>query len=85
MVQDVSPKKPQKTDQTRPVDLYSEHDLIPVPDAIESNTDTAWGLWEDLTKSKPDAGKETFDETLPAEPWPEQAKPKITPAKKSGN
>ena len=49
------------------VHLYAQADPIPVPDAVESDTDTVWGLWEDLVapeKRPPDNG---FEATQPAE------------------
>jgi hypothetical protein len=48
-------------------------DPLPVPDATESNTDTAWGLWEHTLRSyeeeaqkPPDAKATDFADTIPA-------------------
>jgi hypothetical protein len=47
-------------------------DPLPVPDAIESDSDTAWGLWEhtlqahDEPSPAPDADG-AYDETVPGE------------------
>lgn len=43
-------------------DRYIPGDPIPVPEAIETNTDSAWALWQDSTQ-EPQAP--TFDETVP--------------------
>lgn len=51
-------------------------DPLPVPDAVESDTDTAWGLWEstlhahDDTDSGADANADdppSFDDTVPSQ------------------
>jgi hypothetical protein len=46
-------------------------DPLPVPDAIESDSDTAWGLWEHTLQAHdaPDTAIESdtvYDETIPA-------------------
>lgn len=45
-------------------------DPLPQPEVVESNTDTAWGRWEDLAKSedvhKQDEAKgPDFEDTVP--------------------
>ncbi len=43
-------------------DGYLPGDPIPVPEAIEMDTDSAWAMWQDSTQEpKPP----TFDETVP--------------------
>ena len=41
-------------------------DPVPVPEASESDSDTAWGLWHDSVQSL-DAHDTTFDATVPGE------------------
>ena len=57
-------------------------DPLPVPDATESNTDTAWGLWEHTLRGyeeeakKPEAPKQPdFEDTVPADLLPPPKKP----------
>ena len=51
-------------------------DPLPVPEAVESDTDTAWGLWESTLQAHDDAGAganvnaedpPTFDDTVPSQ------------------
>jgi hypothetical protein len=47
-------------------------DPLPVPDVTESDSDTAWGLWEHSVQSSDNVarpvGKDTtFEETMPGE------------------
>lgn len=48
-------------------------DPLPVPEAVESNTDTAWGLWED-TLEEQKSGKpaahthQDFEDTVAFDP-----------------
>ena len=47
-------------------------DPVPVPDVTESDSDTAWGLWEHSVQSsdnvaRPVAKDTTFDETVAGE------------------
>ncbi len=47
-------------------------DPLPVPDAIESDSDTAWGLWEHTLQAHdtPDTPSDTdtvYDETIPGD------------------
>jgi hypothetical protein len=66
---------------TRADHPYAATDPIPVPDAVESDTDTTWALWEDLTTEK--SGKKgeggtafapTVLDTLPLSLTPETPK-----------
>lgn len=61
-----STHKPQPTSSkpgTKPAEeRYMPGDPIPVPEAIETDTDSAWALWQDSTQ-EPKAP--TFDETVP--------------------
>jgi hypothetical protein len=57
-------------------------DPLPVPDATESNTDTAWGLWEHTLRSYEDEAKKPeepkfpdFADTVPSELLPKSKKP----------
>jgi len=45
-------------------------DPLPVPDAVESDTDTAWGLWESTLHAHDDTGADdppSFDDTVPSQ------------------
>ncbi|WP_210547382.1 hypothetical protein [Rhodoferax sp. PAMC 29310] len=72
-------KKPPTADKQRTSHPYSAGDPIPVAEATELDTDTAWGLFEDLAapKSKPKSAPDAFDETIPAdlEPLGDKRKP----------
>ena len=70
-----TPEKPNPADR-KPL-AKPDHDFfldpLPVPDATESNTDTAWGLWEHTLRSyeeeaqnPPDAKPTEFADTIPA-------------------
>jgi hypothetical protein len=53
---------------TRPHDFSL--DPLPVPDAIESDSDTAWGLWEHTLQAHDDPSPApdsdgAYDETVP--------------------
>ncbi len=61
--------------------LYSSVDPIPVPEAVESFTDTAWGLWEDLIAPKENPEDKAFAATQPAELLPDM--PFAPPPKKN--
>ncbi|MEI8168762.1 MAG: hypothetical protein WCG50_03730 [Rhodoferax sp.] len=56
MVKEVS-KKPVEVKPSQVGDLYSAHDPLPVPEAIESDSDTVWALWEEIV-AKPDGETE---------------------------
>jgi len=78
-------------DKSKPVDSAPaplvEHDFfldpLPVPHAVESNTDTAWGLWENTLRSYEedaperleDAGHTEFADTVPFDILPLPKKP----------
>ncbi len=55
-------------------DRYLPGDPIPVPEAIETNTDSAWAMWQD---SAQDTKPPSFDETVPMalEDMPPMRKP----------
>jgi hypothetical protein len=40
-------------------------DPLPVPDATESSTDTAWGLWEHTVQSYAESGQNLADAAQP--------------------
>ena len=67
MKPDKPPSPPaNKPDVVKPYD--SLLDPLPQPDVTESNTDTAWGLWESslgLHKAQPESAT-GFDNTVPA-------------------
>lgn len=46
MVKEVPPTPPAER-KPPSVHPYSPNDPIPVPEAVESDGDTMWGLWED--------------------------------------
>ena len=54
-------KKTQPESSKASEDRYLPGDPIPVPDAIETNTDSAWAMWQDSAQEP----RPTFDETVP--------------------
>jgi hypothetical protein len=68
-----NPEKP-KSNPTRSSDRASDFllDPLPVPEVMESDSDTAWGLWEhslqadDPASEAPDSDI-SFDDTVPSE------------------
>ena len=65
----MKPEKPQnasapKPSSGKPYDALL--DPLPLPDVVESDSDTAWGLWQDSLHTQDDEG-------LPAEPTKDQA------------
>lgn len=46
---------------------YSAFDPLPVPEAIESDNDAAWALWQDSVSSYNRAGERDFASTVPAD------------------
>lgn len=75
-----SPQKPQAETKPPPVHLYSQADPIPVPEAVESDTDTAWGLWEDLIAPEKRQANNDFEPTQAADLLPDL--PGLPPAKR---
>ena len=57
-----SPTSPSKPPQPRTQERYLPGDPIPVPDAIESNTESNWALFSDVQRD-PDP---EFLDTVPA-------------------
>ena len=45
---------------------YSTLDPVPVPEVVESDTDSAWGLWEDSIASLDTQSNTAFENTEPA-------------------
>lgn len=43
-------------------DRYTPGDPIPVPEAIETDSDSAWAMWQDSTQ---EPRPPNFDETVP--------------------
>ena len=80
MVKKVIPKLPLKPEPST-IHLYSANDPIPVPDAIESDTDAVWSLWEDSVSPQSSAPDTNFENTVPAElePAPSANSPKRRP------
>ena len=74
-----APQNP-PADRKPTVDLYSQADPIPVPEAVESDTDTAWGLWEDLIAPAKKPVDNAFAPTQPADLLPDL--PTIYPPKR---
>ncbi len=65
MVKELFPKGPTvaKPPAAQP---YSALDPVPVPDVVESDTDSAWGLWEDSIASLDARSDTAFENTEPA-------------------
>ena len=65
------PKSPTPAGGSRVPDYLL--DPVPVPDVVESDSDTAWGLWQDSVQSLDDTAAAPisklteFDETLPSD------------------
>lgn len=70
MVKEFS-KKPPPEQKPSTIHLYSVNDPIPVPDAVESDTDTAWGLWQDSIAPHDSSPDTSYANTMPAELLPE--------------
>jgi hypothetical protein len=68
MVKEISTKRAEASTPAT-IHPYGVTDPIPVPEAIESDSDTAWGQWEDSLSPKPsDNGPDTvFGATVPAD------------------
>lgn len=68
MVKEISTRRAEATAPTT-IHPYGVADPIPVPEAIESDSDTAWGQWEDsLSPKSSDSGPDTaFGATVPAD------------------
>jgi hypothetical protein len=79
-----SPKKSPTADGLRASQPYLVGDPIPVPEVTELDTNSAWGLFEELAKAKPKSrsNPDAFAETVPAELEPMREKPKpVSPLK----
>jgi hypothetical protein len=67
------PDKSKPAETRRDTSVASDHflDPLPVPDATESNTDTAWGLWEHTLRAHEDELKKDvepdFQDTVPSD------------------
>jgi hypothetical protein len=80
------PDKPIPADAKPPAPAAHDFflDPLPVPDATESNTDTAWGLWEHTLRSYEEAAQSEdatehpdFADTVPADALFKQKKPPV--------
>jgi hypothetical protein len=74
------PKSPTPSGSSRLPDYLLEP--VPVPDVTESDSDTAWGLWEHSVQSadnvaRPVGKDTTFDETMPSELTPQAPVPPV--------
>lgn len=75
-------KKPTPPAEPPTLDPYSAHDPIPVPDVVESDSDTVWGMWEAEEAKEKEQEKEQVDRgfapTVPSElqPLPSDTPPK---------
>ena len=49
------------------IHLYAAFDPIPIPEATESDSDTAWALWEHSLSGQSVAPENDFMKTIPAE------------------
>ncbi|WP_114973661.1 hypothetical protein [Rhodoferax ferrireducens] len=66
MTKEVSQKSPAEPQRSN-IHLYSVNDPIPVPEAIESDSDAAWALWEDSLLPPSTESDADFKSTIPAE------------------
>lgn len=67
MVTDASKNAPAEPTH-RELHPYDRHDPIPVPEVVESDSDTAWGRWEDSIAPASKEDEPAFDDTVPMEP-----------------
>ncbi|MEO8119983.1 MAG: hypothetical protein ABI606_11765 [Rhodoferax sp.] len=67
MTKEVSEKSSVEEPRCSNIHLYSANDPIPVPEAIESDSDTAWALWEDSLVPPSSEPETDFKNTVPAE------------------
>jgi hypothetical protein len=65
-------KAPPAPDVQRSAQPYAAGDPIPVPEATELDTDSAWGMFEDLADAnvKPKLNATLFEKTVPADLTP---------------
>ncbi len=51
---------------TRPGELYSNGDAMPLPEVVEKDSDSVWALWSNMVEgeSEPESDKD-FKETVP--------------------
>lgn len=64
----LAPPAPSTSTQEKSQDCYIQGDPIPVPHAVEANTDSSWALFSDmLRKPEPD-----FLDTVPVSPLDEE-------------
>ncbi len=61
------PEKVSALPKPSAVHPYAATDPIPVPEARESDTDTAWALWENLTAPEDKEVNPAFANTVPDE------------------
>lgn len=66
-------QKPPVGPESSAIHFYSALDPIPVAEAVESDTDAAWALWEDAIKQQNSGFDTAFENTRPAELLPLQA------------
>ena len=66
MVKEVSQKSPVAPEPSI-IHPYAASDPIPVPDAVESDGDTAWGLWENSILPPSSEADTGFANTVPAD------------------
>jgi hypothetical protein len=80
MVKQVS-QKPPAAPKPPAIHPYSVGDPIPVPEAIESDTESAWGRWEDSISPQDDGSDTAFQNTVPTDlpPPPSANSPKRRP------
>lgn len=76
-MKDVSNNPPSPADPTA-LDPYSAHDPIPVPEVVESDSDTVWGMWEAQEAKVSRQVDHEFAPTVPSElhPLPADNPPK---------
>ena len=74
-------KKPNPPADSTTLDPYSAHDPIPVPEVVESDSDTVWGMWEAEEAKETKKLDHGFAPTVPSElqPLPSDNPPKRKP------
>jgi hypothetical protein len=66
MVKEVD-QEPPAVPEPSSIHPYSVGDPIPVPEVVESDTDTVWALWQKSLSPDSDGANPAFESTVPAE------------------
>jgi hypothetical protein len=56
-------QKPNEVKVPPVVDLYTDHDPLPVPEVLESDSDSVWALWEETVSGRDSDHAADFQKT----------------------